>query len=173
MSPERRPRPTASATSPRAMGKAKAAAPRQAPGAAWRCPACGRGFARRNASHSCAVQAVEDLLHPYPKAMPVYRAVRDAVAAIGPAEVVATRTQVAWRRGTGFAWLWMPAMALKRGAPDVYVSFALPAPLRSPRIKETVEVSPGRFMHHVIVPAPAAVDPELEDWLRAAYEEAA
>lgn len=139
----------------------------------WRCPACGQGFSARNASHSCAVQDVADLLRPYPQALPVFKAVRDAIAAIGPAEVAATKTQVAWRNRIRFAWLWLPAMALKRGPPDVYVSFGLPAPLRSKRVKEVVEVRPGRFQHHVLVPDPTSVDPELEGWLRAAYEAAA
>lgn len=171
-------RPTRAGSAKRAR---KAPRPRSAPrapepgnpSAAWRCPRCGRGFAARNASHSCAVQAVADLLRPYPAAWPVYAAVRDAIAAIGPAEVAATKTQVAWRRRIGFAWLWVPAMALRRGAPDVYASFALPVPVRSSRIKEVIEVRPGRFMHHVLVPDPSSVDPELEGWLRAAYEAAA
>ena len=147
------------------------ASPRAAP--AWRCPRCGRGFVARNASHSCAVQPVRDLLAPVPHAMPVFEAVHAAIAALGPAECTATKTQVGWRNRTGFAWLWVPALALKRGAPDVYVSFALPAPLRSRRIKEVVEVRPGHFMHHVRVGRAADVDAELVGWLRAAYVEAA
>ena len=158
--------------SPAARKPGKAAA-KVAPPTTWRCPACGRGFSARNASHSCAVQAVTDLLAPVPHAMPIFEAVQDAIAAIGPAEVAATKSQVAWRNRIGFAWLWVPALALKGGAPDVVASFALPTPLRSPRIKETVEVRPRRFMHHVPVLRPADVDVELQGWLRAAYEAAA
>lgn len=112
------------------------------------------------------------LLDPFPGAFAVFEAVRAAVATFGPFEVAATKTQVSFRNRIRFAWLWLPILGLRRGAPDVYVSFALPAPVSSPRIKEVVEVAPGRFQHHILVPDPSSVDPELEAWLRAAYEAA-
>lgn len=112
------------------------------------------------------------LLDPFPGAYAVFEAVRAVVARFGPVEVTATKSQVSFRNRIRFAWLWLPILGLRRGPADVYVSFALPAPIASPRIKEVVEVAPGRFQHHVLVPDASRMDAELVRWLRAAYQAA-
>lgn len=116
---------------------------------------------------------MEDLLRPFPHALPIYEAVRDAVASLGPFEVAATKTQVSFRNRTRFAWLWLPVLGLKRGPDDVYLSFDLPTRVRSPRVKEVVQPRPGRFTHHVRVGSATDVDREARGWLKAAYEAAA
>lgn len=41
-----------------------------------------------------------------PRSRPLYEAVRAAVAAVGPAQIRVTRSQIAFRRRLGFAWVW-------------------------------------------------------------------
>lgn len=126
----------------------------------------------RNASHSCAVRTIEAFFAPYPKGMPIFRAVRRAVSAFGPVEVAATKTQVSFRARTRFAWLWVPQMALKRGPPDVYLTFDLPRQVTSPRVKQAVQTRPGRWTHHVKLDSSRSVDGEVKAWLGEAYAQA-
>lgn len=139
----------------------------------WTCPRCGQAFVARNARHSCDRQAIEEFFGPYPKGLPLFRAVLKAVESFGPVEAAATKTQVSFRARTRFAWLWIPQMALKRGPPDVYLTFDLPRRVASPRIKQSVEARPGRWVHHMLLASPRAVDAEAKAWLREAYETAA
>lgn len=47
----------------------------------------------------------------HPLGLAVYRRVGELIGEIGPAEVRATRSQVAFRRRRGFACLWLPGAA--------------------------------------------------------------
>jgi hypothetical protein len=103
----------------------------------------------------------------------MFHAVLKAVEEFGPVDAMATKTQVSFRARTRFAWLWVPQMALKRGPPDVYLTFGLPRRVASPRIKESVAARPGRWMHHMRLGSTSEVDAEVVAWLREAYELAA
>ncbi len=94
------------------------------------------------------------------------------LAGLGPVTVRQTASQLAFRRRIGFAWLWRPGQWLgERGAP-VVLSIGLRARLDSPRWKQVVEPYPGRWMHHLEVHDPAALDAEVAGWLAAAYDAA-
>ncbi|MHB1260655.1 MAG: DUF5655 domain-containing protein [Thermoplasmatota archaeon] len=136
----------------------------------WTCPRCRQVFLARNARHSCDRQAIEEFFGPYPHGLPLFEAVLRAVRAFGPVEPAATKTQVSFRARTRFAWLWIPQMALKRGPPDVYLTFDLSHCVDSPRIKEAIQVRPGRWVHHLRLASPRDVDAEVKAWLREAYE---
>jgi len=102
----------------------------------------------------------------------LFEVVREAVAGIGDADVRATKSQVAFRRRVGFAWVWMPGLYLHgRGAPLV-----LTVDLRrrddSTRWKEVVEPRPGRYTHHLEVFTADDVDETVREWLREAWEAA-
>lgn len=136
---------------------------------AWTCPRCGRAFAARRA-HACNRQAPEAFLAPYPDALPLYRAVRRALATLGKVSVEATRTQIAFGAPHRFAFLWIPQMSLHRGPPDVYLAFDLRRRVRSPRIKQSVEARRGLWTHHMRLAKPEDVDDEALAWLREARE---
>jgi len=84
-------------------------------------------------------------------------------------ELSSTRSQIALRTRHAFAWLWRPGRYVSGSVPLV-VSFALSRRLDSPRVKEIVEPSPKRHMHHVEVRTVAEVDDELMGWLREAHQ---
>lgn len=144
---------------------------RAAPG--WTCPKCGRAFKARHARHSCVSRSPEAFFADYPDALPLYRATRRVLESFGPVEVETTRTQVAFRAGKRFAFLWIPQMALKRGPPDLYLTFALERRVGSPRVKESVEPRPGLWMHHMRLASARDLDAEARAWLQEAYERAA
>lgn len=107
-----------------------------------------------------------------PEGLAVYVAVKAAVDSIGPADVRTTKSQVAFRRRRGFAFVWRPDQYLRRPVPPAVLSIALRRELRSRRFKQTVQPSPSVFMHHLEISAPGEVDEEVVGWLREAYDAA-
>jgi hypothetical protein len=102
----------------------------------------------------------------------IFDVVAQAVAAVGPAQIRVSKSQVAFRRRTGFAYAWMPQMYLGRGAPLV-LTVGLRRQDGSPRWKQVVEAAPGRFTHHLELASPEDVDDEVRRWLREGWEAAA
>jgi hypothetical protein len=86
-------------------------------------------------------------------------------------EVSTTRSQVALRRRTGFAYLWYPGRYVGSEVPAV-LSVALPDRLDSPRFKQVGNPAPGVWMHHLELDDPGQVDAEVLGWLRGAYDAA-
>jgi hypothetical protein len=113
----------------------------------------------------------EQFFEGSPTGLAVYEAVVDAVSSIGPAEVRVTKSQIAFRRRKGFAFVWRPGQYLKSDVP-VVLSFGLRQELDSPRFKEVVEVAPHVWMHHIELRDRRQVDAEVRGWLEAAYEDA-
>jgi Domain of unknown function (DUF5655) len=107
----------------------------------------------------------------YPDGLAIYRAVEDAVAAIGEAEVRVTRSQIAFRRRKGFAYVWRPGQYVKNEVPAV-LSIALPRQVASDRFKEVVHPSVKVWMHHLELSGPTQLDDEVRAWLTEAYENA-
>jgi hypothetical protein len=107
----------------------------------------------------------------YPDGLALYRAVEDAVAAIGEAEVRVTRSQIAFRRRKGFAYVWRPGQYVKNEIPAV-LSIALPRQVASDRFKEVAHPSVKVWMHHLELSDPAQLDDEVRAWLTEAYENA-
>jgi hypothetical protein len=103
----------------------------------------------------------------------LFETVRAAVEEAGPAEMRISKSQIAFRRRRGFAWVWLPAMYLRRSntAPLV-LSLALPCHDPSPRWKQIVEPAPGRYMHHLEIYATDKIDDQVRMWLKQAWESA-
>ena len=103
----------------------------------------------------------------------LFETVRAAVEEAGPAEMRISKSQIAFRRRRGFAWVWLPAMYLRRSntAPLV-LSLALPCHDPSPRWKQIVEPARGRCMHHLELHSVNDLDQEVKDWLQSAWSAA-
>lgn len=101
----------------------------------------------------------------------IFDAVATAISSLGPVQCRVTKSQIAFRRRIGFAWVWMPVQYLGRGAPLV-LSVALRRRDGSARWKEIVETAPGRFMHHLELRAAGEVDAQVLAWLAEAWEAA-
>jgi hypothetical protein len=107
------------------------------------------------------------------KARAVFDHVRTILSELGPVEVRITRSQVAFRRRRGFAYLWMPGRYLRKPAAEVVLSIALGHEQRSPRFKQVVHPSPRIWMHHLEIHRPGDVDEQVRGWLREAADAAA
>ena len=101
----------------------------------------------------------------------VYHAVARTVADIGDASVRVTRSQIAFRRRTGFAFVWRPGQYVTSDVPAV-LSIALPHEVASDRFKAVVHPSTGVWMHHLELRAVGQVDDEVRGWLVEAYDAA-
>ena len=115
--------------------------------------------------------AAERLLAASPVAMQTYDRVHALL--VGPFPDVAvrvTRSQVAFRRRRGFAFLWRPDQYLHGEHAPVVLSVALNHRLTSERFKEVVH--PGPWMHHLEVRSADEVDDEVGGWLLEAAEQA-
>jgi hypothetical protein len=83
----------------------------------------------------------------------------------GGTEMRVSKSQVAFRRRRGFAYVWRPDRYLRSDVPAV-LSLAADHPIASERFKEVVHPSPRVWMHHLELRDPAEVDCEVEEWLR-------
>jgi hypothetical protein len=109
----------------------------------------------------------------HPLGLAVYRRVGELIGEIGPAEVRATRSQVAFRRRRGLAYLWLPGEYLAKPGAEVVLSVALPRRLESPRWKEVAHPSAKVWMHHLEVRTVHDLDAEVRAWLIEAWQAAA
>jgi hypothetical protein len=82
-----------------------------------------------------------------------------------PVEVRVTRSQVAYRRRRGFAYLWVPGQYLRGERPPAVLSVALPRLDASPRWKQVAHPAPTVWMHHLEVRAIEDLDEEVRDRL--------
>ena len=110
----------------------------------------------------------EEFFVGHPEGHAVYRAVAEAVGGLGECEERVSTSQIAFRHGRGFAYVWRPGQYVRSDVPAV-LSIALPEPLDSPRIKETVHPSARVWMHHIELRRPADVDAEIVSWLSRAH----
>ena len=113
----------------------------------------------------------DELFTGFPESLAVYRAVADAVAELGEADVAVSKSQVAFKRTRGFAYVWRPGQYVSSDVPAV-LSIALSHEVTSARWKEVVHPSPRTWMHHLELRTAAEVDDEARAWLREAYDEA-
>jgi hypothetical protein len=104
------------------------------------------------------------------EALAIFRKVRAMLDSIGPTEVRTTRSQVAFRRRRGFAFLWLPGRWLANPSAEVVLSIALRRRDDSARFKEVAHPARGVWMHHLEVRALADLDDEVLGWLREAAE---
>jgi hypothetical protein len=103
------------------------------------------------------------------EAQKLFGKVAAVIAEIGPATIQASKSQIAFRRGRNFAWVWMPGKYLKGKVAPLVLTLIFPMRSSSPRWKEIVEPRPGSFTHHLELYTPADIDDEVRGWLRAAW----
>lgn len=103
----------------------------------------------------------------------LFETVRSVIEAFGTTEVRVTKSQVAFRRRKAFAWVWIPGKYLRRKTAPLVLTLGFRHRDASPRWKEIVEPSPGRFTHHLELYSTGDIDDEVRDWLKDAWTSAA
>ena len=112
--------------------------------------------------------SMPETLLAFPQSIVCYEAVCARIRAAFPgAAIKVSRTQTAFVRDVQFAWLSAPRRKADHGC--VMLSFSLPEPVTSPRIFNRSQPYPGRFMHHMLISGPEALDAECLGWLSRAW----
>lgn len=111
-----------------------------------------------------AERSAADLFDGFPETLAICGAVREAVDELGAASVTVSKSQVAFRRRRGFAYIWRPGQYVANPVPAV-LSLALPRELASDRFKSVVHPAPRVWMHHLELERPE----QVVEWLAEAY----
>lgn len=125
----------------------------------------------RTGDHDAGIEGrtPQDFFTGHPEGLALYTAVADAIATLGEVSIRVTTSQIAFRRRTGFAYVWRPGQYVHSDVPAV-LSVALPRPVESERFKQVAHPSPRVWMHHLELRDPAQVDDEVRAWLAEAYD---
>jgi hypothetical protein len=130
----------------------------------WSCPECGRAFANRNQTHTCAL--LSDLDRHFRGREPAVRACFERVLAAargaGPVTVLPERTRIAFQVRMSFA-----AFVPRRRWLDGHVVLA--RELASPRFRKIEVYGPRNVLHAFRLHDPEEVDDEVTAWLTEAY----
>jgi uncharacterized protein DUF5655 len=130
----------------------------------WRCPRCGRSFANPNQTHTCAELGSVD--SHFAGADPVVREVFDAIVAattaLGPFDILAEKTRIAFHARMSFA-----AFTVRRHWLDGHVVLA--RQVFSPRFRWIEVYSRANVVHAFRLARPDDVDEEVRAWLAEAY----
>jgi hypothetical protein len=130
----------------------------------WQCPRCGRRFAAQNQTHACAALGSVD--SHFAGADPQLRGVFDAIVAsttaLGPFDILAEKTRIAFHARMSFA-----AFSVRRHWLDGHIILA--RVVSSPRFRRVEIYSRSNVLHAFRLVQPAEVDDELRAWLAEAY----
>jgi len=130
----------------------------------WRCPKCGRRFANRNQTHTCA--NLHDLDHHFAGREPIVRElfdrVADAVRSIGPVIILPEKTRIAFQVRMSFA-----QVTPRKRWLDGHVVLA--RRLEHPRFRKIETFSPRNHVHVFRVEKPSDIDQTFVAWMREAY----
>ena len=118
-------------------------------------------------------KAVESFFEDRPGALRLFRTVSRFIQMLGSVEMIARKTQLGFRHGRMFAWIWLPQMWIRfQPQQSITLAFMLDRRRVHKRIKESVEPYPGRFMHHVVIERASDFDGLVKGWLRDAHSQA-
>jgi hypothetical protein len=130
----------------------------------WTCPACGRAFASRNQTHTCA--PLRELDEHFAGKPPEIRAIFDRFLALaernGPVTVLPQKTRIALQARMSFA-----ALQPRRRWVDGHVVLARRVP--HPRFTRIETFSPGNQLHAFRFTRADEVDEQVAAWLAEAY----
>ena len=131
----------------------------------WTCPACGRGFANVNQTHTCReLHSLEEHLGRVgPEVQELYRRFEALVRRCGPVTVLPEKTRIAFQVRMSFA-----AVSLRKRWMDGHVVLA--RRLEHPRFRRIETFSPRNHLHAFRIGALEELDDVVAGWLAEAYE---
>jgi len=116
---------------------------------------------------------LDEFFQGYDESRPLFDALREMIANIGPTEMRISKSQIAFWRRKAVARVWIPARYLKREAAPLVLTLGFDHRDGSGRWKEIVEPAPGRFTHHLELRSTGDIDEQMRDWLQQAWINAA
>ena len=129
----------------------------------WKCPECGRAFARREQWHSCLVRTVDHHFRGKdPQLKKTYEKLVARLKTLGPLRVDAVKTSINLVSRHHFG-------GLRVGKDRIRLGFLATDDIDDERIVRRLRVGPNRVAHTVILRGPGDVDARLMGWLKRAY----
>jgi hypothetical protein len=131
----------------------------------WTCPDCGRAFANRNQTHTCApLRSLEDhLAGKPPEIAEIVSRVIACARECGEVTVLPEKTRIALAARMSFAAL-MPRTRWVDG------HVVLARRLEDPRFTKIETYSARNHLHAFRLASPDDVDDRFGEWMREAYE---
>jgi hypothetical protein len=114
----------------------------------------------------------EEFFAGLPLGLAVHERVRSILVGLGPLEIRTSKSQVAYWRRRGFAYLWRPGQYLAHPAAEIVLSIALGRLDDSPRFKEVAHPARPHWLHHLELHDPGEIDDEVAAWLAEAADRA-
>ncbi len=119
-------------------------------------------------------RTVDTFFSGRPAARSLFDRVEALTEAVGVCTMRVTKSQIAFARRRGFAWVWTPDRYLGAHATaPLVLSVALARRDDSARWKQIVEPRPGRWMHHLEIHSVDDLDAEVASWIGEAWALAA
>jgi hypothetical protein len=132
-------------------------------GQLWKCPECGREFARAKQWHSCAVKGLDEHFRGRdPHLRGVFDALVSKLRKIGPVKIDPVKTSINLAAGRNFGAVTVRGTYLR-------VGFFAPERIIDPRIVHFERIGPGKFGHSVVLESVADIDGQLLGWFASAY----
>jgi uncharacterized protein DUF5655 len=130
----------------------------------WRCPSCGRTFANRNQTHTCARLGDTSRLFggSSPQVVATFDRILEVLGEVGPLTVLAEKTRIALHVRMSFA-----AFTPRRNWLSGHLILA--RRVDSDRFTKVEVYSPRNVLHAFRLRSPADVDAEFSAWLIEAY----
>lgn len=134
-------------------------------GPLWRCPQCQQAFANRNQTHTCRAPVTLEthFARVAPSVRATYDAIVDHLTSLGPFEVRAQATRIAFHARMSFAVV-TPRRRWLRG------HLVLADVRTHPRITRVTTYSPRNHVHEFRLDGPVDVDADFRALLTAAYD---
>ncbi|PPD57983.1 YdeI/OmpD-associated family protein [Dehalogenimonas etheniformans] len=116
-------------------------------------------------------QSPEALFQGRPVSLMLFETVRSYIESLGRVTVECLKTQVSLGSKGKFAWIWLPQMWIKKQPENsIVLTIGIDHRIESPKIKESVQPYPGRWIHHIVIGKESDFDEEMKKWLKSAYE---
>jgi Domain of unknown function (DUF5655) len=135
--------------------------PRKSP--LWRCPKCGRRFAKRNQTHFCGRHGLERHFEgKTPGVRELFEAILALLRSFGPVTVLPEKTRIAFQVRMSFA-----AVSVRK----TYLvgHFIFGRRVEHPRFLRVETYSPRNHLHAFRIASLADLDEEFAEWGREAY----
>jgi len=129
----------------------------------WKCPRCGRSFAKKNQWHSCLATSVDrHFAGVDPTVRKTYDTLVSRLNELGQIRIDAVKSSINLVSKYHFG-----AVSVR---PDHFrLGFILDREIEHLRIIRTETVGPNRVGHHVNLSTPEDVNSQLMEWLSRAY----
>ena len=129
----------------------------------WKCPACGRRFAKARQWHSCQIKGLEDHFRGRdPQVREIFDELVRRLKEIGPVKVDPVKTSINLTTRHHLGAVTVRGTFLRLG-------FLSDRRIRDDRIVHVEQLGPTKFGHSVVLESIEDLDDVVMGWLAAAY----